>query len=580
MTTPRLGFCNDACRISACLFLIAVTVYFAHFGHSEMYGLYEDDYWAIAPFLEKPLPSVSELFRFHFTHWYTGRPLNYFLPAALAITGSALGGLEGVYALSAAWLTLNCSLVFLIARRIFTDRAALTAAISYALFPADSTRILLVHAAHVQGSMTFLFCGVWLWLRGGRARGASYPIAALSLLSYETAFLGFLAVPLLLNADRRSFLKTWAKHVLACCAILVAVSIVRLETQDSRVAATLGDPATALFRSATSLYIGPTSDMRVIARSVIEGFLRMSAMPFWTAIIISVGFIVLWSAITDRPVRINRTGPIWPTWLDRARYADGSTPWWYFTFAALITWCGSYALSITDYQYPPTCALGRLTSVHTAAAWPASLALASLVAGILRQQRLKLSYLLPVVLAAILTLELSFHQWLQREFAFAWRVQQDFWRQVVTLTPEIGRGWSVIVTGPPAEGSPVILSNSWADILVLRQIVGWGSAPAPTLVQNDPAGVNFAHIGNIQVEFRKSAGHIEWRPEFWGNAFIPIDLSRLVLIHSNYGQLSRIATLETDAGLLVPTSPAPADTAKAPSDTPLRRLLIDHQLRR
>ena len=65
------------------------------------------------------------------------------------------------------------------------------ASLVYLLFPADTTRILLVHTAHIQEAMTFLLLGIWMWLRGGWTRVLSYPVATLCLLSYETTLLPF-----------------------------------------------------------------------------------------------------------------------------------------------------------------------------------------------------------------------------------------------------------------------------------------------------------------------------------------------------------------------------------------------------
>jgi len=103
---------------------------------------------------------------------------------------------------------------------------------------------------------------------------------------------------------------------------------------------------------------------------------------------------------------------------------------------------------------------------------------------------------------------IGYSQYLQRGYIHAWHLQQDFWYQIVSLVPEGGPGWTVIVTGTPAV-DPVIAANSWADLLVYRQVYGGA---------DDPAGPNFAHIGVLGslVQFRRTQDGVAWKPNFWG----------------------------------------------------------------
>jgi len=79
---------------------VAITAFVAHFWRITSLGLYEDDYFAIAPNLGMPISGLWRLLIFFFQIWPQGRPLNHFLPAALASVGSSFGGLEGVYAVA------------------------------------------------------------------------------------------------------------------------------------------------------------------------------------------------------------------------------------------------------------------------------------------------------------------------------------------------------------------------------------------------------------------------------------------------------------------------------------------------
>ena len=276
------------------LFLVAVTAFLAHFARFPEFGLYGDDYWSIAPHLDGPIKNLWGLLVWDFQYWPTGRPLNHFLPAALSIVGSSIGGLEGIYVLAAAWLALNGGLVFLIVRRIMSDRAAIVAALVYVLFPADSTKMLLTHAAHVEGAMTFLLLGIWLWLKGGRYRTASYPTAALALLSYETAFLPFLAVPLLWASDRRTTIRTWTFHVFLCVAVVASIAAIRLSTGDARAAEAVHHTGQTAYRMATSLFIGPLTSARSFFVAPITGWRHLDAFAALAGVLIITGLSAVW----------------------------------------------------------------------------------------------------------------------------------------------------------------------------------------------------------------------------------------------------------------------------------------------
>ena len=180
---------------------------------------------------------------------------------------------------------------------------------------------------------------------------------------------------------------------------------------------------------------------------------------------------------------------------------------------AIVVWSASYALTITNY--PPTQTVGPLTTTHVAAGWPACLAMAALSEGA-RQRGRWWSRLMAGLILVWLACMVGYHHYLQREYIRAWHLQKNFWRQVMALAPEAGLGWTVIVDGTPGQGSPVMWSNSWADYLVYRLIF---------TTAFDPRGPAFAHLGYLGglIQFRLANDQVEWRPQFWGGPFVPID---------------------------------------------------------
>jgi len=532
--------------------LIALVVILGHYLRFSSYGFYEDDYWAITPYLTQPVGLLSNIFKNAFLYWPQGRPLNHSLPMALSIIGYKLGGLLGIYVLACAWLTVNALLVYAIARRLLSGPSALLAAFVYVLFPADTTKILITHAAHVQGSMTFLLTGIYLWQIGGFWRWVSYAVAALSLLAYESAFLPFLAVPLLWAGTRNATARTWLIHIALCTLIVVVVAAVRLYTGDVRASGVVASPGESAYMLFTSLFLGPLTSFRMLLQGAWIGLQQYSYAGLFSVLILLTfvslcrRYLVAVPTFIDRP-RAN----VWPSWLEKSRSASGHLPWWWILFAALIMLSGSYALTLTNY--PPTQLSGRLTSTHVAAGWGTALAIAAIFEGAQRIAGKHTTSLTALVCVWVGTL-LLYHDYVQREYVRAWEIQRDFWHQVIKLAPEAGPGWSIIFDGSVADQSRMIASNSWADFHVCRQLLN------PDSSANTPACAHLGVTGHL-IGFSLQDDGWEWNPSFWGEARQSLDQRRLILLRSDRGALTRVVSIDTPAGRLesaVPSTPNPA----------------------
>lgn len=523
-------------------FAVALAAFVAHFYYLRTFGFYEDDYWATVPFLGEKLSAIPSILAEAFQRWPQGRPLNHSLPKVQAILGMHLAGPEGIYAIACAAFVLNSLLVFSILRRAFGERPALVGALLYVLFPADVTRPFLVHAAHVQGGMTFFLLGTWLWFRGGRWRPAGYVVAALSLTAYETAFLPFLTIPLLAGDNLRATWKGLLRHLLICAGIIVAYGVFRLTRGESRAVDALGDPWTSVGHILNSLYLGPwTSGTRVLW-APFEKLGRIDSTSVICALFVAGA---AWLAL--RPAAIDRVD---------APAATSPRSQLYFIACAILTWVGSYALTLTNY--PPTQTLGRLTSTHTAAAWSVAWLACAIAAWLGTAARPK--FVRPLVCAlglAYLVAAVGFCQWVQREYVRSWQLQRDFWRQVVTLSPEARDGWAIIVVGSPAPASPVIATNSWADTLLCRTLFN--------------TKVDFAHLGYLgsAMQFAHEHGTVQWTPEYWTKEFKELDEHKLILLQSEGGRLRRVNEVTVDAGFVLHGQPATSPFVESSSSSVL-----------
>jgi hypothetical protein len=293
-----------------------------------------------------------------------------------------------------------------------------------------------------------------------------------------------------------------------------------------------------LYRSLTSLYLGPATSGASFFRSTFIGYEKLN-LP---AVFLSLGLMAL-TAFLAINVKEN-SGP------SPRGDSEGTRRALWVGAAALLTWPASYALTLVDYNYPPTQQMGRLTSTHIAAGWPFALlagSAATLILGLgAREGRVAWAA------AGFAFIGLfSYHQYIQAEYVRSWGLEKQFWSQIVELAPDID-GSSVIVAGSPASNrSPVIGSNSWADDEACQRIFGVNSAGKVP---------HFAHLGIVgdSIVFRKSGDQIEWNPEYWEGLFQKIDPQNLILFRSDQGVLHRVDTIQVSTGPLTSTRPIPA----------------------
>ncbi len=117
-----------ASTLCLCLALLAIT-YGCHFLRSASFGLYEDDYRSIGPWMGAPMGELWKWGIHCILSWPQGRPLNHLLPALLASSGYALGGLHMVYLLAFLLLAINVLLVFRVVTLLHGDTAGFLAAL-------------------------------------------------------------------------------------------------------------------------------------------------------------------------------------------------------------------------------------------------------------------------------------------------------------------------------------------------------------------------------------------------------------------------------------------------------------------
>jgi hypothetical protein len=515
--------------------VLACVVLFAHYVRVADYGFYEDDYWGIVPWFKTPPTELWEDTISYFETWPTGRPLNHALPPWFSWLGYHLAGVQGIYFLGFLIHSLNAFLIYLLLRRWLGHWAAALAGFLLVLLPVDTTRILLIHNAHIHTSLTFLL--VALLINRTRYWIASYPIAALSLLSYETAFLPFIVFPLFF-VERGKRIVRWLIHLAGSSTVLLIVFGIRLSLAEERVKSAMSGPAETLWRMLSSMWIGPESDLKIIAKAIFKAPHAQAPFAFLFAGLAALLLVLLLRFINEPPLPGNAA--------DRRRYLA-------VFLGGLVSWIFAYALTLTNY--PPTQETGRLTSTHVAAVFGLACAMAAATTYLRSLNRpARIAVTAAVTMLVPLLALYSFR--VQGGFAIAWQQERQFWKHVVNLCPDITPKTRIFLTGTEPKQNEFILTNSWADPLVLENVfTTTDTSDVPLLFYFD----GMARFADIRSE----NGQVTWKPFFWGTEREVLDRDHVIILRDDGTTITRINELQIP-GIPFPIQGKPVATPQEP----------------
>jgi hypothetical protein len=516
--------------------VLSCVVLFSLYIRVADYGFYEDDYWGVVPWFKTPPTELWALTISYVETWPTGRPLNHILPRWFSWLGYHLAEVQGIYFLGFLVHSLNAFLIYLLLRRWLGHWSAVLAGFLLVLLPADTARIIPLYTAHIYTSLTFLL--IALLVNRTRYWVASYPIAALSLLSYETAFLPFIVFPLFF-ADRRRRVFRWLVHLASCGSVLLVIFAIRLNLADARANSVISGPGELLWRSVSSMWIGPETSLRTLVKGILEGPHAQTPFAFLFA-----GLVALLLLVLLRLMRETLGSP--------GEVSNRSQSLTVF-LAGIASWIFAYALTLTNY--PPTQESGRLTSTHMAAVFGLACAIAGATA-YLRSLNSPVRIAATTVVTVLVGLFTLYSFRVQAGFAIAWEKERQFWRQVVELCPDITPGTRIILVGTEPKQNEFILGNSWADPLVLENMFINGGTPR--LFYYD----GFGKLADIR--FQK--GQVTWKPVFWGGTEV-LNPSDVILLRYKGDTMVRIDELQIpEIPFSLHTKPlSPPQTAHSPA---------------
>jgi hypothetical protein len=455
------------------ILLLLVTTWACHFLQASHFGLYEDDWSRIPLTAEISLPTLWNLI----FSVGQGRPLHDGFIYLLSFLGWRLGGLEAMYWFGYSILALNATLLCLFLKRMSGDRfLALSGALAFIVFPADTTRPFLTHALGVQPSLSFLLLACHAYL--SRLRTLSYVLAAACLMSYETFFLVFLSMPLVRSKwDRRTIVRL-AQHGLIMGTVLLAAFVVRRLTGEGRVTGLAAKDL--LVTSVRAMTLGPYVSMAQYVRSPLElvVHLRENMSLDLYAVVLLCSAAFTWRL--SRHMHGIQPGewPLYKVCEGRLLHLEVRKRLFELGKVAVV------GITMLILAYPlafttsPLATTGRATRVHAPAAVGAAVVFAALssacvfVAKLYGQERIA-TFGVGLGLAILAGFSVS----VQSDYSLSWSLQREFWTNFVRLSPNASDGTVFLVD--PLKDTTRISAFSWSMALVLERIYRFPELAVP-----------------------------------------------------------------------------------------------------
>ena len=506
----------------------------AHFAFAPRMGLYEDDHWLIGtPMCE--WSSAAEVIAAEkeiFGSYMHGRPLHCGFGFPLAYASTHVGGLIGAYALAAAVWAVNCGLCLALLWKRFGAVAATTAALVFVLLPADTTHPTVHTAFFVHPSLTFLLLSGIAYARGRRV--LSVPLAAVSLLTYETCFFPALAWPILFRDPDRPLWRRVLAHGVAMGAVLVLAVLARVHFGESRVASAMSDKWAVVKKVKELVTVGPKSAfMTFIDRPVWVVKTWRTAAAFahpgpgrttTGGVALAAGAAALFALLGARRAAgapsVSASAPT---------EAEPPVPVARMILSGALMVVLSYVASVTRL---PEIVDGRMSSVHIGSTLGWGVLFGGAVAGLARALGRKWTgrALVPV-LAVYFALLAAFHVYVQREYTRAWVAQGEFWRDVVAECPDVEPG-TVILYPLVRPTSPMVRHQEWADYLVFSHLfevpAGWRAPPRAFGAGLRTGGVPADYKGYDWNEIERDGDRLYLK--HWNGARVPLEPGNVILL--------------------------------------------------
>lgn len=446
--------------------IVPVLCWVANYTYFQGFGLYHDDWPAMANHTKLALYGGIESPFAWFDIWPQGRPLGWFFLSALGAPARYFGELTYFYIVGYAILTTVSLLIFQIVRLKYGVFLALLVAVLFMTSPADTTKIQLTmnYLAHTG----FIFCllAIFLYQRG--LIFFAYVFSALPLLCYEATFFPFVAAPLLTlplylwSTWKRQFI-----HGLLCLLVIAFVITIRVWVFDSALKVNTGvEQKGTIMVFLDGLYRYGLHFFVLFSNGILIGLKATGAMSLALA---GLTFGSLFLA--------NRKFPTW-------NQASLLVAMDLVAVGLILLLLGLVTAGFTDY-YPRTQFGGRDTRVYIVAIFGGAMIMSALVplAGtILKDQ--KASLFVKSVVITFLVIGVSGNSIkLQKDYVEAWDLGRSVVRSSIELSCDAIPGDIIILVPlePAWDRSRAIHPYGFGFSTAIADIYSWPGTTVTTI---------------------------------------------------------------------------------------------------
>lgn len=523
--------------------VLALVIWIANFWHSGSFGLYEDDWVRISTIvglnwqqlLEKLIENTA----------YQGRPFHDGSIFLFSFLGLKLGELQQTYGIGFALVCTNSWLFYLLLKKLYHHQVfALTGALTFCLFPADTTRDYLTHSLGIQPSLSFLLIALHLYT--SKYRKLSYFIASLCLVAYEPLFTVFFVAPLFNQQWDRKLRQELFRHGLILIGVIVFAAILRKIVGENQISH-FGVQSIVLFL--VNPIIGAVTSLVMLVYRPIETLFRLNGELWIFCLLLLPCFGLLLNYLP-----INSFGREF-SWSEVkkskliSKIPNFLAPYTKPIITGLSALVLAYPLTMTSYGFAIS---GRSTRVHFAAIIGVSILSACLCSAILNFANNPNRKRLAIVgIAVFFTLLLGFGIRVQQDYQLMWQHQRGFWTDLVRLCPDLQADTVIFVepTGLRDMRQPIPFQESrgvsdpkqikgieWELPYVLERIYQfpstWQSPPKVYRLQSDWQDKILAKQNLLHV-----SAAIMWLSD--DEIKREVDSSNVILLETKNGELTR-----------------------------------------
>jgi hypothetical protein len=422
---------------AAIFFMFAAIIWVANFWYSASFGLYEDDWVRIPTVVGLDWNQIFTKVIFDTSG--QGRPFHDGLIFLFSFLGIKLGGLQYAYVIGFAIVTINAYLFYTLLDRIYGNRVfAFTGALTFCLFPADTTRDYLTHSLGIQPSLTFLLTAFHCYVAGRKK--LSYLLVFLCLIAYEPFFTVFFVAPLFNKKWNSKLINEVFKHGVVLVAVILCAGILRKLASENQIS-NFSPQSIGLL--VFNPIVGSITSLAMLIYRPLETLLKFNGILWLFCTISLISFIWILSYLNldplDKVFSLRTLGKASKT----SKIPSFLKPYSKPIITGIIALILAYPLTLTTVGFAIS---GRTTRVHAAAIIGVSILSACLCSAILlagiKHGRKRLAIL---GIAGFFTLLVGFGLRVQQDYQLMWQHQRGFWSDVVRLCPDLSEGTIIFV---------------------------------------------------------------------------------------------------------------------------------------